>query len=166
MIGARWNEIDLRNKVWTIPPERVKDRRTRSKPHRIPLSRELTNVLQSLPRIGECAFLSSKSEKPLSNMAMLTLLKKMNRDKFGKPCGSSGRPITPHGLRATFRTWGEDVGFPRDLLEEALGHQIGNSVERAYRELKASTHVEQLWRLGAISAVTTLVAGSPKQHVG
>jgi integrase len=45
----------------------------------------------------------------------------------------SGRPITPHGLRATFRTWGEDTGFPRDLLEEALGHQIANAVERAYR---------------------------------
>ena len=45
----------------------------------------------------------------------------------------SGRPITPHGLRATFRTWGEDTGFPRDLLEEALGHQIGTAVERAYR---------------------------------
>ena len=41
--------------------------------------------------------------------------------------------VTPHGLRATFRTWGEDVGFPRELLEEALGHQIGTAVERAYR---------------------------------
>jgi integrase len=38
-----------------------------------------------------------------------------------------------HGLRATFRTWGEDVGFPRELLEEALGYQIGTAVERAYR---------------------------------
>ena len=47
--------------------------------------------------------------------------------------GTCGRPITPHGLRATFRTWGEDVGFPRELLEEALGHQIGTAVERAYR---------------------------------
>ncbi len=74
--------------------------------------------------------------KPRSNMAMLGLLKDMNRDESGKPRWvdpKSGRPITPHGLRATFRTWGEDAGFPRDLLEESLGHQIGTAVERAYR---------------------------------
>src|SRR5690349_4339165 len=39
----------------------------------------------------------------------------------------------PHGLRATFRTWGEGVGFRRELLEQALGHQVGTAVERAYR---------------------------------
>ena len=67
---------------------------------------------------------------------MLGLLKDLNRDEAGRPRWvdpKSGRPITPHGLRATFRTWGEDAGFSRDLLEEALGHQIGTPVERAYR---------------------------------
>jgi integrase len=77
VIGARWNEIDLRNKVWTIPPERLKDRRTRSEAHRIPLSRELTNVLQSLPKIGEYVFRNSRSDKGVSNTAMLILLKKL-----------------------------------------------------------------------------------------
>ena len=69
-------------------------------------------------------------------MAMLQVLKDLNRDASGQPLWvdpRSGRPITPHGLRATFRTWGEDAGFPRELLEEALGHQIGTIVERAYR---------------------------------
>src|SRR5215831_10572831 len=69
-------------------------------------------------------------------MAMLSALKDMNSDESGEPRWvdpKSGRPITPHGLRATFRTWGEDAGFPRDLLEESLGHQIGTAVERAYR---------------------------------
>jgi integrase len=77
-----------------------------------------------------------KPGKPLSNMAMLGLLKDVNRDKSGEPRWidpDSGRAITPHGLRATFRTWGENAGFPRDLLEESLGHQIGTAVERAYR---------------------------------
>jgi integrase len=136
VIGARWSEIDLKNQVWTIPSERLKDRRTRSEPHRVPISRELKSVLQALPPMGEHVFASSRSGKPLSNMAMLALVKKMNRDASGKPRWvdpKSGRPITPHGLRATFRTWGEDAGFPRDLLEESLGHQIGNAVERAYR---------------------------------
>ena len=69
-------------------------------------------------------------------MAMISVLKELNRDETGQlrwVDPKSGRPITPHGLRATFRTWGEDVGFPRELLEEALGHQIGTAVERAYR---------------------------------
>ena len=63
-------------------------------------------------------------------------MKDLNRDAAGQPIWvdpKSGRPITPHGFRATFRTWGEDVGFARELLEEALGHQIGTAVERAYR---------------------------------
>jgi integrase len=136
VINATWSEIDLENKVWTIPPERLKDRRTRHEPHRVPISRELKSILQALPRLGHVLFSSSRSGRTLSNMAMLTLLKKINRDASGKlrwVDPKSGHPTTPHGLRATFRTWGEDVGFPRDLLEESLGHQIGNAVERAYR---------------------------------
>jgi integrase len=81
-------------------------------------------------------FPGQKPGKPLSNMAMLSVLKDMNYDESGEPRWTdpkSGRSITPHGLRATFRTWGEDVGFPRDLLEESLGHQVGTAVERAYR---------------------------------
>jgi integrase len=81
-------------------------------------------------------FAGQKAGKPLSNMAMISVLKELNRDETGQlrwVDPKSGRPITPHGLRATFRTWGEDVGFPRELLEEALGHQIGTAVERAYR---------------------------------
>ena len=81
-------------------------------------------------------FAGQKTGKPLSNMAMISVLKDLNWDESGEPRWvdpKSGRPITPHGLRATFRTWGEDVGFPRELLEEALGHQIGTAVERAYR---------------------------------
>lgn len=136
VISARWPEIDVQHKIWTIPPEHLKDRRTRSEPHRVPLSPQVVVILKALPRLGEHVFPGLRTGKALSNMAMLTLLKKMNRDSSGDPRWvdpKSGRRITPHGLRATFRTWGEDAGFPRDLLEEALGHQVGNAVERAYR---------------------------------
>jgi integrase len=136
VIGAPWSEIDLEKKVWVIPPERLKDRKTRTEPHRVPLSKEAVAVLKKLPKLGEYVFSGQRTSKPLSNMAMLALLKEMNRDRSGKPRWvdpKSGRGITPHGLRATFRTWGEDAGFSRDLLEEALGHQIGTTVERAYR---------------------------------
>jgi len=136
VIGARWTEIDLERRTWIIPPERLKDRKTRTEPHRVPLSPQVVAILKALPKLGEFVFPGLRPGKPLSNMAMLSLLKDMNRDESGKPHWvdpKSGRPITPHGLRATFRTWGEDVGFPRDLLEESLGHQIGTAVERAYR---------------------------------
>jgi integrase len=136
VIGARWTEIDLDRQAWTIPAERLKDRKTRTEPHRVPLSPQVVAILKALPRLGEFVFAGLKTGKPLSNMAMLSLLKDMNRDESGEPRWvdpKSSRPITPHGLRATFRTWGEDAGFPRDLLEESLGHQVGTAVERAYR---------------------------------
>jgi integrase len=136
VIGATWSEIDIKNKIWVIPPERLKDRKTRTEPHRVPLSTQVTGLLKAIPRLGDHVFPGLRRGKPLSNMAMLGLLKDMNQDESGKPRWldpKSGRPITPHGLRATFRTWGEDAGFPRDLLEESLGHQVGTAVERAYR---------------------------------
>ena len=136
VIGAKWTELDLDCAIWVIAPERLKDRRTRTEPHRVPLSRQVIELLDRLPRGEENVFLGFKSGKPLSNMAMLSVLKDINRDASGQPIWvdpKSGRQITPHGFRATFRTWGEDVGFARELLEESLGHQIGTAVERAYR---------------------------------
>jgi integrase len=136
VIGAKWSEVDLAREIWVIPVERLKDRRTRAEPHRIPLSREVTEIIKALPSLGEHVFAGLKRGEPLSNMAMLSVLKKMNRDPLGQPIwadSKSGRAIAPHGLRATFRTWGEDAGFSRELLEEALGHQVGTAVERAYR---------------------------------
>lgn len=84
-------------------------------------------------------------------MAMLQLLKDLNCRPDKKPIWvdpKSGRAITPHGFRATFRTGGEDAGHARELLEEALGHQIGTAVERAYRRtdnLERRRVVMQAW---------------------
>lgn len=151
VIGARWSEIDLDHKVWTIPPDRLKDRRTRTDPHRIPLSTQVIELLSKLPRLGDYVFPGQKVGKPLSNMAMLQLLKDMNAGGDGKPIWvdpKSGRSVTPHGFRATFRTWGEDQGHARDLLEEALGHQIGTVVEKAHRRtdsLERRRAIMQAW---------------------
>src|SRR5260370_20912711 len=73
--------------------------------------------------------------KPFSNMALLTLIRRMNSVTSEKWVDvADGRSITAHGFRATFRTWAEEVtGFPHAVIEEAMGHQIGNQVERAYR---------------------------------
>ena len=71
--------------------------------------------------------------RPLSNMAMLTLLKRMNLDAR-KWLDKDRRAITVHGFRASFRTWAEEVAtVPHTVVEQAMGHQVGGKVERAYR---------------------------------
>jgi integrase len=78
-------------------------------------------------------FPSVTGGEALSNMALLTLLKRMNSGDR-KWLDPDGRPITAHGFRATFKTWAEEVAtFPHAVVEMTLGHQVGNRVERAYR---------------------------------
>ena len=85
-------------------------------------------------QVSGYVFSGQADGKPLSNMALLTLLKRMNTGE--KKCldPASSRPITAHGFRATFRTWAEEVAtFPHAVIEQAMGHQVGTQVERAYR---------------------------------
>ena len=86
-------------------------------------------------RVSRFVFPGQARGKPLSNMALLTLLKRMNsgaEKTWIDP--ASGRRITAHGFRATFRTWAEEVAtFPHAVIEQAMGHQVGTQVERAYR---------------------------------
>ncbi|MBS0173819.1 MAG: integrase, partial [Nitrospira sp.] len=59
---------------------------------------------------------------PLSNMAMIALLKRMGRSD-----------ITVHGFRSTFRDWaGEQTTYPREVIEHALAHQLKDRSEAAY----------------------------------
>ena len=105
-------------------------------------------------------------------MAMLRAIKDMNRDASGQPLWvdrRSGRLITPHGFRATFRTWGEDVGFARELLEEALGHQIGTVVERAYRRTDSFERrrtVMQAWADFCCGRGHPAASGPPEAQAG
>ena len=79
-------------------------------------------------------------------MALLTLLKRMNSGadkKWIDP--ASARRITAHGFRATFRTWAEEVAtFPHAVIEQAMGHQVGTQVERAYRRTDVLERRRQL----------------------
>lgn len=120
-IGARWDEIDLANKEWTIPADRIKA----GKEHRVPLVPTAVALLEKVAarRVGDYVFPGGKKDNPLSNMALLKLLARMDRDD-----------LTVHGFRSTFRDWAaERTNFPREVAEMALAHAISDKVEAAYR---------------------------------
>lgn len=133
VLGARWNEVDFKAKTWTIPPERTKT----AEQHVVPLSGRAVELLKNLydARTSDFIFPSaSKPKQPLSNMAMLMLLRRL------KVMG-----ITVHGFRSAFRDWcGDKTNYPREIAEAALAHRVGNEVERAYRR---STALEKRRRL-------------------
>jgi integrase len=118
---ARPEEFDLDNRVWSIAAERTKSGR----PLRVPLcDRAIEIVREALPRAKYgYLFPGCKEGRPLSNMAMLTLLRRMSR--YG---------ITVHGFRSTFRDWvAECTEYPDSLAEEALAHVIESQTVAAYR---------------------------------
>jgi integrase len=121
----RWSEIDFDNKVWTVPANRMKAGRE----HRVPLSSPATSILRPLERmkIGDFVFPGQARGKPLSNMAMEMMLRRMKVDH-----------ATVHGFRSSFRDWAGNVSnFPRELIETALAHVIGDKAEQAYRRSDA-----------------------------
>jgi integrase len=137
VLKAVWDEFDLDEAVWTVPLVNLKDRAYRKEAFRVPLAARAVEIVRGMEgaRVSMFVFPGQARGKPLSNMALLTLLKRMNsgnEKKWTDP--TSGRPITAHGFRATFRTWAEEVAtFPHAIIEQAMGHQVGTVVERAYR---------------------------------
>ena len=129
VLGACWREVDLTAKVWTIPADRMKAGRE----HRVPLSdasldllgkvRPLALMVDGAPDPAAPLFPGPRRALPMSNMTMLMLLRRMSRDD-----------LTAHGFRSTFSDWAaERTAYPREVVEMALAHTIGNKVEAAYR---------------------------------
>jgi integrase len=122
-IGATWHEPNLPEKLWTVPADRMKA----AKEHRVPLSTRALAILREAESArvagNDYVFPGGKRNKPLSNMGMAAVLRRMGRGD-----------ITVHGFRSTFRDWAaERTNFPSDVVEMALAHVVGNKVEAAYR---------------------------------
>lgn len=119
-LRARWQEIDLIRRVWTIPGERTKNGRA----HRVPLADAALKILNALKGLHpDWVFPNPKRGKPLCETAMFGLLRRMRRPD-----------ITVHGFRATFRVWAaEKTAYPREVAEMALAHKQASSVEEAYQ---------------------------------
>lgn len=119
--GATWAEIDVKAATWVIPGSRMKAGRE----HRVPLSAAALAVLARMQecRLGDHVFPGMREGRPLSDMSITAVLRRMER-----------RDITPHGFRSTFRDWcSESTAYPRDVCEMALAHAIASEVEAAYR---------------------------------
>jgi integrase len=122
-IGATWAEIDTQSAVWTVAGERMKAARE----HRVPLSDAALAVLTAVAplrddRSGGFVFPGRRKGTPLSNMAMLVLLRRMNRTE-----------LTVHGFRSCFRDWAAETGQPADSAEAALAHSVGDKTVAAYQ---------------------------------
>lgn len=135
VMGARWAEMDLVAKVWTIPGNRMKAGRE----HRVPLSARALEIVTALAeaKTGDFVFPGNKPDKPLSAMALEMVLRRMKTD------------ATVHGFRSSFRDWaGNETSFPREIAEQALAHVIGDKAEQAYRRgdaLERRRELMQAW---------------------
>jgi integrase len=158
VFGMTWGEVDLTAKLWTIPGDRMKGGRQ----HRVPLNEPALAILcemmpgDNVRDIGKrYVFPGAKPGRPLSNMAMLELIRRMNceREVAGLPrwADPESRDVVPHGFRSSFKDWATDwtpspaeiveaaklgeivEAFPRDLVEVALAHALDSKTEEAYR---------------------------------
>lgn len=129
--GAEWQEIDWENRIWTIPPEKMKGRKHSERTHRVPLSEQALDLLRhaSQYRINDLVFPSTNKGIKQSDAVLSKLLKGFKDE------------ITLHGTaRSGFRDWaGNDTDYPSDVIEMCMAHVVGNSTERAYRRDDALT---------------------------
>lgn len=135
VLQAHWSEFDLVAGIWTIPAERMKAKKT----HRVPLSQAMLELLNEIPKVESGLLFEGRTVgKPVSNMAMLMKIRRMDTAKHEQDGqgwrDNNGDTITAHGFRSTFRDWAaETTAFENIVVEQALAHTIGNAVEAAYR---------------------------------
>lgn len=156
--GARWNEIDLGARTWTIPAARMKARAE----HRIPLSDAAMAVLQAMQGLQRkpdgLVFPGGAPGKPLSDVAL------------SKALAAVAEGFTVHGMRSSFRDWcAESTNFPREIAEAALAHGNKDKVEAAYLRgdhIAKRRHLMEAWSrhctipAGASAAVTPIRASA------
>lgn len=126
VLGARWSEFDADMRVWTVPARRMKGGK---KEHKVPLCAAAQAVLGRMKEIevSDYVFPGMKRGRPLSNMAMLMVLRRLE-------CRDLVPHVTTHGFRSTIRDWAaEETDYSREVAELVLAHQISDKVEAAYR---------------------------------
>jgi integrase len=131
VLGARWDEINMDAKIWTLEASRMKACRE----HRVPLSARATVILEQMASIktGDLIFAGQRRRRPLAGATLAALVP----------------GATVHGFRSAFRDWaGEETSFPREIAEQALAHATGGAVEQAYRRgdaLEKRRRLMEVW---------------------
>ena len=154
---ATWGEVDLQASTWTIPASRMKA----GVEHRVPLADAVVELLRQMPRIEGCDLVfPGMKGKPLSDMSLTAVLRRMKRDD-----------ITVHGMRSSFRDWASESSassFGREAAEHALAHSLPDKVEAAYRRgdlFERRIGLMQAWSdycatTSATAATVTQIRGS------
>lgn len=154
LTAARTNETikgkrcEVQGSVWVIPAARMKGGRD----HRVPLTDRCLEILEHTAPLGSDWLFPNRNSKngPLSLHAMAECLKGMSVD------------ATVHGFRSTFRDWaGDATTFPKEIIEAALAHVIGDKTEAAYRRSDALERRRELMKaweryLSNVATVTVL----------
>lgn len=154
-LGAIWDEIDLPNKLWTVPPARVKSGRE----HKVPLSDAAVELLQSLPteQGNPFVFIGGRNQK-LSSRAMVAVLRRV------------GRSESVHGFRSSFSTFAhEHTAHSNNTIEISLAHSVGSEVERSYRRTDLfgkRRQLMQVWSKFVTAAPVKQVAGDKVVGIG
>ncbi len=136
-IGATWPEFDLDAATWTVPAARMKG----GEQHVVHLAPRAIAILRELQELGSAWVFPSPDDllRPLSNMAMLTLLRRLKRTD-----------ITVHGFRSTFSTWANETGAARpDVIEACLAHREGDRIRAAYNRSKFTSERRALLEVWA-----------------
>jgi integrase len=154
---ATWTEIDIATATWTVPGSKMKA----GVEHRVPLAGAVVELLRQMPRIEGCDLVfPGLKNKPLSDMSLTAVLRRMKRDD-----------ITVHGMRSTFRDWCAESSansFGREAAEHALAHSLPDRVEAAYRrgdQFERRIGLMQAWAdycatTSATAATVTPIRGS------
>jgi integrase len=147
VLNARWDEFDLKGRMWSVPAGRMKMDRE----HKVPLSDRCLEILNAAKELDDkdIVFASSKPGTSLSNTAMLMALRRMGRGD-----------LTVHGFRATFKTWAEEkTKFDTLVIESSMAHAV-KGIERHY--LRTTFFDERKKLMSAWAAYTT---GTPTSKI-
>lgn len=133
--GARWSEIDLEARVWTVSGSRTKTGRK----HRVPLSGQAVEIVRRARTLSNgrtLVFPGKRAGHPVSRTTIAKLFRSLDL------------PGTPHGLRSSFRSWAAETDVRREVAEQALGHVVRSQTEAAYQRsdlLEQRREVMQAW---------------------
>ena len=136
VLGARWDEVDVTQRLWTIPAVRMKGARE----HRVPLSDAAMAIVEQMAALRSSPFVfpGVRQGQPPSKTALFEVLRRMGRGD-----------VTVHGFRSSFRDWvAERTSFAAEIAEMALAHLVGDAVERAYRrsdQFEKRRQVAEAW---------------------